>query len=217
MTGFLGALTLSLLHGSMPALKAPNFVVIAFSVAFGTQLIRLLAARRQGRRLGQHVPAGLGGGPIRRRRLVALLLALQLASTFGVLFLIHRVPEIRAAARTIVPITSETASAGLAPALAEILLIVLLAPLAEELFFRGWLWTGLRQEWSPVGTALMTSGVWLFVHLDSGLWKPVFILPSAILLSLARHYGGSVRASLCLHAMNNALALLLPAIDPWRN
>jgi len=134
-----------------------------------------------------------------------------------VVFLVHRVPEIRAAAQTLVPFVTETTSVALAPVLAGVFLILLLAPLAEELFFRGWLWTGLRQSWGPVGTGLLTGGAWLLLHLGNGLWKPLFILPSAILFSLARHYGGSVRASLWLHVATNALALLLPAIELWRN
>lgn len=221
--GLLGAYFVTgLLHGGTPAQGVaapgqPGFVVTALSIAFCTQLIMLLAARRQGRRLGRHVPAGLGGGPIRRRRVVAALFALQLASTVGVVFLVHRVPEIRAAAQTLVPFVTETTSVALAPVLAGVFLILLLAPLAEELFFRGWLRTGLRQSWGPVGTGLLTGGAWLSLHLGNGLWKPLFILPSAILFSLARHYGGSVRASLWLHVATNTLALLLPAIELWRD
>lgn len=35
------------------------------------------------------------------------------------------------------------------------------------------------------------------------------LLPTAVLITLARQYGGSVRASLVLHVMNNAVAYAL--------
>lgn len=156
--GLLGAYFVTgLLHGGTPAqgvaaLEQPGFVVTALSIAFCTQLIMLLAARLQGRRLGRHVPAGLGGGPIRRRRVVAALFALQLASTVGVVFLVHRLPEIWAAAETLVPFVTETTSVALAPVLAGVFLILLLAPLAEELFFRGWLWLAMDRPAAAMGS-----------------------------------------------------------------
>lgn len=215
--GWLGAcLAYSLLQGWTPmqglsALQDPGFVPVVLSVAFAGQTIMLLAARWQGRRLGGNVSIGLGDVPVRRWRLVAALLVVQLAACLGTLVLIRHVPVIRHAAQNLLPLIGDALAAGFVPASAAAILALLLAPLAEEWFFRGWLWTGLRQSWGPVGTGLLTGGSWLLLHVDSGLWKPLFILPQAILFSLARHYGGSMRASLWLHVTNNAVSLMLQA------
>jgi hypothetical protein len=37
----------------------------------------------------------------------------------------------------------------------------------------------------------------------------LILLPTAVLLCLARHYGGSVRASLLVHVVNNATAVAI--------
>jgi uncharacterized protein len=95
-----------------------------------------------------------------------------------------------------------------APALfiVTLLLAVAVAPVAEELFFRGWLWTALLRCWGVWPSALCTGGLWLAMHaLDSPV-RALILLPATILLSLARYYCGSVRASLLVHVANNAAA-----------
>jgi membrane protease YdiL (CAAX protease family) len=85
---------------------------------------------------------------------------------------------------------------------------VALAPLAEELFFRGWLWTGLRRHWRVFPTALLTCGFWLVIHIERGLLLPLFLLPTAIILGFARHFCG-IRAAIILHAIYNSGALVI--------
>lgn len=85
---------------------------------------------------------------------------------------------------------------------------VILAPLAEELFFRGWLWTGLRRRWRALPTALLTCGFWLIIHIDRGLLLPLFLLPIAVMLGFARHFCG-IRAAIILHATYNLVGVLV--------
>ncbi len=80
---------------------------------------------------------------------------------------------------------------------------ILLAPVAEELFFRGWLWTGLRKTLTPIATSVITGVLWLACHLADGLLQPITLIPAAIILSLVRHHGASVRASIAVHFANN--------------
>ena len=47
------------------------------------------------------------------------------------------------------------------------------------------------------------------MHIGSGLLKPVFLLPSAVLYGVARHCCGSVRAAIILHVLNNGLVTAL--------
>jgi membrane protease YdiL (CAAX protease family) len=49
------------------------------------------------------------------------------------------------------------------------LAIVVAAPMGEELFFRGWLWTALRQVRGPLFTGLAAVGLWIVLHLPDGL------------------------------------------------
>jgi membrane protease YdiL (CAAX protease family) len=91
----------------------------------------------------------------------------------------------------------------------QFLLIVPVAPIAEELFFRGWLWTALRRSWGVWPTAVCTAGMWLAVHALDAPARVLMLLPMAVLLSLARYYGNSVRASLAVHIVNNATASVI--------
>lgn len=98
---------------------------------------------------------------------------------------------------------------GIGPVALHIVLLGLLAPVAEEFFFRGWLWTALRRSWSPSWTLTCTTGLWVLIHFTDGTWRGLVLLPTGVLLGLARHYGDSVRASLTLHLMNNGLIVLI--------
>jgi membrane protease YdiL (CAAX protease family) len=85
---------------------------------------------------------------------------------------------------------------------------VVFIPLAEELFFRGWLWTGLRRYWGALPTAVVTSALFLAIHFPS----LVPIIPSTVALATARHLGGSVRASIAVHMMNNLTVIMSPLV-----
>lgn len=91
----------------------------------------------------------------------------------------------------------------------DILTVVILAPLGEELFFRGWLWTGLRTYWRALPTALLTTGMWLLMHLNAN--QILFLLFPALLISIARHASKSVRSTILIHAIYN-LAVSVPVV-----
>lgn len=86
------------------------------------------------------------------------------------------------------------------------------APIAEEVFFRGFAWNVLRGNWSAIHTALVTSILWLAVHWIQGIGLIIVLLPVALLLALARHVGGSVRAPIAVHMAYNIVGLLMPWI-----
>ncbi|GGF46318.1 hypothetical protein GCM10007301_02280 [Azorhizobium oxalatiphilum] len=103
--------------------------------------------------------------------------------------------------------------------LAEIVLIleiVLLAPVAEELFFRGWIWTELSRKWSAPGVMLATALPFLLLHGVTDVGRVLVLLPVTALLTLARHFGGGIRASLLCHVFYNAgvCAAVLVLWDP---
>jgi CAAX protease family protein len=92
--------------------------------------------------------------------------------------------------------------------LAVVILITVLAPLGEELFFRGFLFAALRNWRGPWPAAVMTGLVFGGIHVGS---SPVgYLLPLAIFgfgLCLLYQLTGSLYPSIALHAVNNSIAL----------
>jgi len=94
--------------------------------------------------------------------------------------------------------------------------VCVLAPIAEELFFRGFLFGTLRELPARIGrvdlapwiAALVTGALFGAAHLGSA--PAVFLAPLALLgfvLCLLRWRTGSLYPCMALHAANNALAL----------
>jgi uncharacterized protein len=91
-----------------------------------------------------------------------------------------------------------------------------IAPLAEETFFRGFLFGGLRRLRVPVGgrelgpwiAAVITGIVFGLAHFDSA--QPEFLIPLGFLgfvLCLVRWRTGSLYPGMALHSANNSVAL----------
>ncbi len=92
-----------------------------------------------------------------------------------------------------------------------VLLIVVAAPLAEESFFRGFVFGGLRSKLSLWPAAIISGVVFGAIHAPSG---PTTVVPLALLgVALAFLYDrtGSLWPPIILHAFNNALALAVSA------
>jgi membrane protease YdiL (CAAX protease family) len=82
------------------------------------------------------------------------------------------------------------------------LVMLVVAPLAEELFFRGWLWERLREHWPAPVVAVVTCALFIWAHGDIAL----AVLPGAVAVTAARLWCGGLRASLLLHVVLNLLA-----------
>jgi uncharacterized protein len=88
------------------------------------------------------------------------------------------------------------------------LLVCVAAPIAEELFFRGFCFTALRR-WIGLIPAAVATGV-IFGLIHAGSADAVFLVPLAffgLVLCLLYHRTGSLLPCMALHAFNNALAL----------
>jgi hypothetical protein len=91
--------------------------------------------------------------------------------------------------------------------------VAVLAPVSEELFFRGWMWEALRQRgYAVVTTGFLSAVPWLLLHGIDSPGRILFLIPAALIFSLARYVGGSVLASLAPHMTNNLAAVLVPLI-----
>ena len=89
------------------------------------------------------------------------------------------------------------------------LAVVIMAPLFEEVLFRGFVFKGLEK--SPVGVVgavLIPSLIWAVMHLQ---YEPFFmgiIFVLGILLGYARHVTKSLWVPIAMHTLNNGLAML---------
>ncbi len=189
-------------HAPLPLDRlASNGPAIAFAVLFSTPFVLgfLAFAIRLSRqsfadylalklpRL-RHFIAGLGG----------LILLLVLASVFD------------AAAGKEMPdfVTDSFASAraaGMIPLL--ILGFVILAPLQEELVFRGFLYRGFCSGFGHVPTVLLTAAAWALLHAQYEWYFVAQIFVLGLFFGWLRWRSGSTLLTFMVHAAINALAI----------
>lgn len=92
------------------------------------------------------------------------------------------------------------------------LTLVVLAPVAEEVLFRGYLYGKLR-GWAPIwAAAIMTSIVFGVVHGQWNVGVDVFVL-SLVMCGL-REMTGGIWAGILLHMLKNGLAFYILFINP---
>ncbi|MDO5653180.1 MAG: type II CAAX endopeptidase family protein [Brachymonas sp.] len=105
---------------------------------------------------------------------------------------------------------------GVWPDVAVVLAVTVMAPLGEELFFRGLLYRSLRDgvaRWLPMlpSAALgmvLSSLLFAVMHVGDGQdtqWPALFVM--GILMALSYEWTGSLLAPMMVHALNNMLAL----------
>jgi hypothetical protein len=100
------------------------------------------------------------------------------------------------------------ADQGALGALAAFFLIVIAAPVAEEVFFRGFLFAGIRSQAPFAIAALVSSGIWGLFHFTGEDSWPVVLQLSVFGVILAAVYErtGSIRPTIALHMINNGIA-----------
>ena len=85
--------------------------------------------------------------------------------------------------------------------------LVILAPIAEELIFRGFLYGKLRTRLSAVPAIILVSILFGFVH---GQWNVGIIAAiMSIFMCLAREITGTIYAGILIHMIRNGLAFYL--------
>ncbi len=94
--------------------------------------------------------------------------------------------------------------------------LVILPPVTEEIVARGFLYSGLRQQFAkPLLAAVVTSVLFGMAHLQAGLGKPLlwvaaidtFIL-SMVLIGIRERTQGHLWAPIGLHMLKNTIAFL---------
>jgi membrane protease YdiL (CAAX protease family) len=83
---------------------------------------------------------------------------------------------------------------------------VLIAPPAEELFFRGYALTVLEKKWGPVAGVVLSAVIFAVAH--QSVYQFFAILPAGIILGLTFRKWG-IMPCIVAHAVNNLLAVVL--------
>ena len=87
--------------------------------------------------------------------------------------------------------------------------LVVAAPVLEELFFRGFLFSGLeRSRLNIAGTIALTAVIWAIIHVQYDLWDIFWIGIMGTLFGIARVRTGSIYTPLILHMLLNLVATL---------
>ncbi|MFY9264118.1 MAG: CPBP family intramembrane glutamic endopeptidase [Solirubrobacterales bacterium] len=109
------------------------------------------------------------------------------------------------------------AAAGTFGMLAFALVAAVIAPIAEEFFFRGMVFRALANGLGVVGGAVVSGVFFGSLHIDSlaqeRLLQVVPLMILGIVFALLYAWSGTLYASIALHATNNSLAVIAYAAD----
>jgi CAAX protease family protein len=98
-------------------------------------------------------------------------------------------------------------------------MVVCVAPVAEEFFFRGFFYRALRSRYSVLAAAAIDGLLFGVIHYDfSGADALLFVPPLAtlgFLFCLVYERTGSLYPVIALHALNNAIAFGVTVEDAW--
>lgn len=88
-----------------------------------------------------------------------------------------------------------------------VLFVAVLAPIGEEVFFRGFVYTALRRRWGVGLGIVMSSVIFALFHVVPLLYVPMFIIGA--ILAVVFEYRKSLAPNIILHGLNNLLALVV--------
>jgi membrane protease YdiL (CAAX protease family) len=192
-------------HGAIPRI-GEDFTVIETVLWIVPVVVFAVAVKRRHYLLRDYF--ALNGIP---RRDLALGIAgiVALAVVFDSM---ERLLGIDAGSASVAATYQATKLAGMLPVLW--LAAVVVAPVTEELIFRGFLhrsWE--RSRLGVSGTIILTSALWTAMHSQYSGFGLLDIFASGLLLGWLRHRSASTTLTIVLHAINNVLAMLLIAIQ----
>jgi len=97
------------------------------------------------------------------------------------------------------------------------LLLVVGAPVVEELFFRGLIQGAFSRRVGAVSAIFVTAVIFSFAHVSNeGPFAPLVLFPAALVLGYLRHRSGRLAPGMFAHSTFNALAFALLAIPAFR-
>jgi len=100
------------------------------------------------------------------------------------------------------------------------LMVMVVAPVGEELFFRGFFYRALRSRFSMIGAAVLDGLLFGIIHYNFDGADALLLLPPLALLGfifcVVYEKTGSIFPSIGMHAFNNAVAYAAQAHGGWQ-
>jgi uncharacterized protein len=94
-----------------------------------------------------------------------------------------------------------------------VLLAVVVAPVTEELLFRGWIYTSLRHRFGLWSAVIASSIVFALAHYDETHIYALAVFPVGLALAGLRERTGSIKASIIFHAVYNLAAVAISLVE----
>ena len=86
---------------------------------------------------------------------------------------------------------------------------VIIAPIAEEIVFRGYLYKAFRDRFKPWYAIVMSAALFSAIHLEPLAAVPLFVI--GVVLAYMYEKTDNLMAPIALHMLNNAVAFLVVA------
>lgn len=177
-----------LLAGGLASSTALGLTVASVTRPLGAQALRL----RPGRETGRDLLAAVVGTLALGQALDSLTMLAGLGQ-HGSMAVIRRALE----------------GAGGPDLFGAVVVIGVLAGAAEEVFFRGWMQTRLREHWPPARAIAVTSLAFGLMHLE---WlHAVLAVVLSVWLGFVTEQTGSALPAVSAHVINNSVFTLLTA------
>lgn len=90
-----------------------------------------------------------------------------------------------------------------------LLLASVLAPIGEEILFRGWIYTSLRASFGVVAAMLVVSVLFALAHWEKTHLYALAVFPVGLGLAYIRERTGTIKASIVVHGLYNGFAAAL--------
>ncbi len=182
---------------------AAEFVLLCMSILlYGAVALAVsIAARLRGGQawhdlVGWHRWSGSG-----RLKLFAAMSAIVLAYSFAANALLA---YLYPASQEWVKLPHGSAAVALFFVLAAVM-----APLTEELIFRGWIYTALRARLGFAASLIASSALFALAHWEKTHLYALTVFPVGLALGYLRERAGTIGASMALHALFNSVAFVL--------
>jgi membrane protease YdiL (CAAX protease family) len=188
---------LALGHKANGDLTTAGNVVSQFAAALGFLLVPMAIASMRGAASPREILARLGVRRFRPSALKWMAAAVGAYLLFAVLY-----------SQLIVEPHQKDIAEGFGAVPVQVLLIVIAAPVSEEVCFRGMLFGGLREKLPRLGAALLSGLIFGGLHAVTGVSAVPPLIVFGFLLALLYERTGSIVPGILLHMLNNSFALL---------
>lgn len=91
------------------------------------------------------------------------------------------------------------------------LALIIIAPIAEELLFRGLMLNQLKQKLNSKTAIIISAAIFAGFHLEFQIFIPLFII--GIILGAVQEKTGTIYAAIALHMINNSLAFIVEIFE----